>query len=131
MTTAVFEDIRLAWDGQPVVIPANRVLGAIARVEDVITFGELAEAARSNRYSVARLSRAFGAVLRYAGVEVGDDEVYAGVFSGKTHNVAASISVLLQMMIPPASLTRGKSEGNAPPAAGSKASRKRTSSRSR
>lgn len=103
MSGSIFEDIKLSWKGQTVLIPARSVLGAIARIEEVITLNELSRHAQSASAPLARIAMAYGRVLRYAGVQVDDDEVYAGMFGGtESHElVAAAISSLLSMMISP------------------------------
>lgn len=96
-----FDDIRLAWNGRTYVIPANRVMGALARVEDSITFGELHAHTQRNSVPVAKLSQAFGSVLRYAGANVEDDEIYAGMFQeAGRETVMAAFRVLMEMMLP-------------------------------
>ncbi len=98
-----FEDITLDWNGKAHVIPANRVLGAIARIEDVITMHELQTYAQSGTLPMAKLAQAFGAALRYAGARVTDDDVYAGMFADASEvtTVHAACDTLLAMMVPP------------------------------
>jgi hypothetical protein len=108
----VFEDVTLAWKGQEFKIESTKVMGAIAKIEEVITLKELGEYANKGDAPMAKLAMAFGSVLRYAGARVSDDEVYAGMFSGESGaSVMASLSNLLAMMIPPSAL-QTKKQGN-------------------
>ena len=99
----VFDDIKLSWKGEEFTIPAKRVMGAIARIEDVITLVELQRFHASGAPPLSKLCMAYGAVLRYAGVRVDDDEVYAGLFGSAGHQSAImeALTVILAMMIPP------------------------------
>jgi hypothetical protein len=113
----IFQQIEMVWGGTPVTIPAERVLGAIAELEQVITFVELAQMLGSARPSMARLAQATGAVLRYAGVKVSDDDAYAQIFgtdAGREEAVKA-MQILMTMCIPPDAMkTAEGDQGNAP-----------------
>lgn len=105
----MFKPVTLEWNGKPVVIPANQMLGAIAEIEGVITLNELMSFSARGAYPAARVARAYGALLRYAGV-IGDDKlpvtdeaVYAGLFGNAevTADVVGSMQLLIMMMVPP------------------------------
>lgn len=150
---ALFEKIQLSWHGSPYVIPADKVMGAICVIEDVITFEELRRYAVRGTAPLGKLAKAYGTVLRYAGAQVADDDVYAEMFgrgsasrgSGGGSDPAAVQAVitaatmgLLQLMHPPAwsrlAEQKDTPPGNAPgPAAATSAapsSRKPTRPRS-
>lgn len=98
----VFQPIKLEWKGEPFTVPADRVMGAIAVIEDVVTLKEIYEAGAKGKVKLSRIASAYGALLRYAGAKVEDDEVYEGMFavdSGKA--AAAAVTSLLSMMVPP------------------------------
>lgn len=102
---AIFEEVRLSWGGQEVVLAPDRVLGAIAVAEETITLAQLYRFMEAASVPVAKLSKAYGAVLRYAGVRVSDDDVYAGMFKdGVKESALRAIDVLLLLMVPPESL---------------------------
>lgn len=131
----MFEPINLEWHGKPVSIPANRVLGAIATIEGVMTYNELQDFAMRGAYPAARVAAAYGALLRYAGEVVTDEQVYAGLFADEeaTELVVGSMRLLMMLMIPP-SLRVGKQVKPvlAPgenPAGNSRAAKTRASSR--
>lgn len=128
----VFRDIILPWEGQDYTIPSNKVMGAIARIEDVLTIKELYEASAGGNIKFTRIAAAFGEALRYAGAKVSDDEVYGAMFAGaeSQHVIVSAISGLLSMMIPPAAHKEGPADakpGNAPSKAVARSSRKRSS----
>lgn len=104
----IFQPINFGWNGKTYTIPADQVLGAIAIVEEHITFMELI-AATKGRPPLVAISRAFAGVLRYAGGDIADDEVYAGMFKhGSAQKQAINaVNTLLVMMVPPEEL-RGK-----------------------
>lgn len=103
-----FDDVVFDWHGKEYRIPANRMLGAIARVEDVITMGQLGQHTQRGTPPVSKVAQAYGAVLRYAGVRVTDDEVYCGMFAnGDLNNaVTDAVNSLFHIMMPPAARAR-------------------------
>lgn len=113
-----FAPITLGWDGVEYVIPANRVLMAIATVESTITLQELAAGARTGNVPLAKLATAYAGVLRYAGAnaeKVTPESVYAGMFGSaiKQEAVALATIGLINMMIPKqATLNTGAKKGN-------------------
>jgi hypothetical protein len=106
----MFKPVEIDWKGKPIIIPASRLLGAIASVEEVITFNELLGFSRRGAYPAARIAQAYGALLRYAGEIVTDEDVYGGIFGDEanTVTVTGSMQLLLMLMVPP-SLQNGKS----------------------
>lgn len=134
----VFTDIELEWDGRVYTIPPRKVMGAIARIEDIITLGELQRYGERETLPISKLCMAFGAVLRYAGAQVKDDEIYEAIFAGQEEQQAITEAVvnLMQMMLPPSvranldvdNAAQGQASGNSP-AAAKPASSKRPSRR--
>lgn len=123
---AIFEEVTLNWGGKDYRIEPSRVMGAIAKVEEVITLKELGEFAMKGDAPMARLAMAFGNVLRYAGAKIGDDEVYAGLFDPEQGgSVMSSISVLLSMMVPPTTM-RSPGKNQAVPTGGKSSSKRHT-----
>lgn len=104
------DDITLTWNGQEHVIPAERLMVAIAKIEDVITLTELFDHAQRGNAPMAKLSMAFGSVLRLSGAKVTDREVYNGMFSDGGGSVQVAVETLLAMMLPPESF-RDDSQG--------------------
>jgi len=109
----VFRDLELEWRGTVYKVKAHRVMGAISRIEEVVTLPELREYALRNTAPLAKLSMAFGAVLRYAGANVSDEEVYAASMEdagGNDSGVLVAVMAIMQIMIPPASMQAIKDE---------------------
>ena len=99
---SIFERVVLTWNGQEFEIPSDRVMGAIATIENIITLKEVGEYAMKGDAPIAKLSIAYASVLRYAGCRVKDEEVYATMFkTGNDTSVLGCINALLAMMIPP------------------------------
>jgi hypothetical protein len=117
----MFQPIDLIWNDKAFTIAPTSVLGAIAVIEEHFTFQDLADATKTKKFPLSKLSRVYGAVLRYAGATVTDDEVYIGMFSGNmTSNVSIAVNTLLAMMIPPSAFAEaaepkagGAARGNA------------------
>lgn len=130
---AIFEDVRLSWKGREHRIAADRVLRVIAAVEDVITLGALHRAMTAGSLPLAKLATAYAIVLRHAGVDVTEEEVYAGMFSAgdMKERAVGAVALLQTLMIPPESLRKAEAAGNGAAAAErAGSSPKRTSSRS-
>lgn len=107
-----FEDVTISWAGKSYVIPANRQMGLIARLEDALS-GDSGQQAisvlmRKEGPPYSRLAAAFGAALRYAGANVGDDEVYLSITEDMANSAAdltaklqACVIALLMVISPP------------------------------
>jgi hypothetical protein len=96
------QDIVLVWKGEEFKVDAREVLPLIARIEEIITLGELADASTTGKVPLAKLSKAFGTALNYAGAKVTDEEMYVGMFSeGNMKAARLAIMALIGMMIPP------------------------------
>lgn len=138
---AVFSDIALEWGGKTYPIPADRVMKAIAVVEEHITLPEFLLVSVGRQVSVSKLCAAYGALLRYAGARVSDEEVYESVFKGGDlqGTIIRSVNEIMQLMIPPATRAALDSPGEAgqetspgnSPATTAASSSKRTKRRSR
>lgn len=109
--TLPFDDYKLSWGDTEYIIPARQIMGAIAKVEQVITLSELQVYFVRGAAPLSLLAQAYGAVLRYAGAKVEDADVYAGMFGNGADddaatNAAATVKTclfgLLELMVPPA-----------------------------
>jgi hypothetical protein len=132
----VFEEVTLTWHGRDYKIPPDQMLRLIAQIEDVVTFGDLAEFSLG-RIKLSKLAQAFGLALRAAGCPVDDDTVFSEMFGAKgerakqiRERAQAAIFALQSLMIPPEHL-RGE-PAKKPEAAGKRAasSPRRTNSSS-
>lgn len=125
--SGVFEPVTLTWDGRDYTIAADQVMRCIAAVEEVITLGELNEFSIKGQCPLARVAQAFGVVLRFAGCQVRDDVVYAGMFSKGGGNAARdAVQTLLLMMVPPSTYRGVPTSKKGAPASAASSSRRRT-----
>lgn len=127
-----FESITLVFGGKKYVIPANRVMGAILSIEDHLTLDQLYKYADSNTAPLGKISVAYAAVLRYAGAEVADEDVYVSLFGREDPTaMATAVHNLMRMMLPPAELAKIGGDATAPKgkAKDSSSSKKPTSRR--
>lgn len=101
----IFAEVTLSWKGREHVIPPDRMMGAIAVVEEGITLIELHMAQMTGRIPLAKVSMAYARVLRYAGAVARDDEVYNALFSKADNpdkvNSLRAMETLLLLMVPP------------------------------
>ena len=99
----VFDDVELPWKDRTHILPARKMMGAVARIEDVLTLRELAAFEGRRTVPVGRYAQAYGAVLRYAGVPVTDEDVYAVMHADEAGMTAVTDAVnhLMLMMLPP------------------------------
>lgn len=129
-----FSDVSLTWKGKPYRIPANGIMPVMARVEDIMTLDELLRIKNRGGTPFFKIAMCYGTILRSAGAEAADEEVFASMFRNDTAQEAgASVVTLLSMMVPQG-IDFGMSQkeapaGNVPPAA-ARTSKRRTSSRS-
>jgi len=95
------QDIVLVWSGEELQIKASNILHLVEQVEEIITLPELANATQSGKIPLARLAKAYGVTLRYAGFKVTDEQVYEGMFAnGDRRAVMAAINTLYSIMVP-------------------------------
>jgi hypothetical protein len=118
-----FEDVTIGWRGEQYVVPANRQMLLIAKIEDALS-GDTGQQAltilfRKEGPPYTRLAAAYGAALRHAGAKVTDDEVYLSIMTDLAHGTKAeaarviqgAIIALLSIISPPAAAAvTGKAE---------------------
>lgn len=107
-----FEDVTIGWDGKEYVIPANKQLMLIAKLEATLG-GETGRQAvevltQPSGPSYAVLAMSYGAALRYAGANVSDDEIYLSIHEGFASGdtgmatfIQGAILALLSIISPP------------------------------
>jgi hypothetical protein len=113
-----FQDYEFGWGGKTYVIPAARLLGLIAAVEEHLTIAELITNSTLRRMPLARIAQAYAVLLRAAGVTgakgamlITGDEVYTGMFKAGDSAIATAVTAietaetaiigLLGLMLPP------------------------------
>lgn len=95
--SSLFESVEIVWKGKSYTIPPNKVLRAIAKIEDVITLQHLSN---QDAVPMAKVALAFAALLRFAGARVSDDEVYEELFDHHGASALAVINMLLSLILP-------------------------------
>lgn len=129
---SAFDEVRLKWNDTEYIIMPNRMMSAIARIEDHVTFGDLQQAhQRGTGMPLAKLSAAFASVLRFAGApfkEVTAENVYLAMFDGgdNASNVESAIQILMGMMVPNTAKMKDETQGNSQADATKKSSKKPT-----
>lgn len=123
MSKNIFEPVKLLWNDEEYEVASNRVMGLIQRIEDHVTFADL----QLENPKIGKISVAYAEVLRYAGAEVKDDEVYQAMFHGATGaQIQNAITGLLVIMIPPQHLQKKTPGGKTKKSSNRKRSRKKT-----
>jgi hypothetical protein len=99
----IFDPVTLTWKGAEHTVAPDRIMGLIARIEEIVTLSEIHGASQKGGLPLAKIAMAYGSALRYAGARVEDAEVYATFFAGSGgETIPAAVSALLAMMVPPA-----------------------------
>lgn len=123
----IFDDIRLEWKGRTYIVPSRRVMGAILCVEDVVTMNELHRYSQRGAIPLGKIAAAYAAVLRYAGANVSDEEVYLGLFEDENVEIAMlSCQQLLSLMLPKLETLQSEVKQGNGLAAGRRSSRRRS-----
>lgn len=103
MSARGFEDFKIKWMGVEYKIPSTNMFAAINAVEEVITFSEVTRAASTGNVKMSQLSRAFGALLRIAGADVTDEQVYHGMWDKENPDrgdIMSCMLILFKFMVP-------------------------------
>ena len=96
----MFEKIVIEYNGEELTVPATRVFGLIATIEEHITIQEL----HDNPKNTA-IASAYAAAIRYAGGKANPADVYAMLFdTNSALNIRAAITNLVMMMVPPSAI---------------------------
>jgi len=94
---SIFQDVVLVYDGSEYRVKARDVMTLIAKIEDVITIGELT----SGNVKFAKLAMGYGEALRFAGATVEDAAVYKSIYTAKgVVSAQDAVGGLLALMIP-------------------------------
>jgi len=95
---SIFKEVGITWAGEEYLIRADKVMGLVEVVEDIITMEEL----NSKGIKRAKISRAFCAALSYAGKRVPVEDVYNKFFDDSAGvELTSIINFILMLMIPP------------------------------
>lgn len=98
-----FDDVTLTWQGADYVVPANRQLKLIAKIEDALAGDDKEQAIavlfRRNGVPHTRLAAAYGAALRYAGANVSDEEVYLSIHDDIAARSKEAVAIAIHRML--------------------------------
>lgn len=115
----IFDPVTLTWKGADFEVAPDKIMGLIARIEEIVTLSEIHAAAQKGGMPLAKLAMAYGACLRYAGAKVDDAEVYASFFAaGGGEAIPAAVQALLMMMVPPSRVATPAGAGAKKPKGG-------------
>ena len=108
-----FQRIRLKWRDREYSIEPDRIVRAIAAVEDFITLGEIHRYLERGTAPLGKVSQAYAAMLRHAGARVTEEEVYDGIFGDGDVQVRIldAVQNLMILMIPPKHLSAEEKAG--------------------
>lgn len=94
-------DIRIEFRGKEYLIPETRAFAVGELVEDIATLPEVLDWLRRPRYF--KMSRCIGAMLRFAGARVTDEDVHSELMAHlterQTETLAASIFMLTSILM--------------------------------
>jgi len=113
----MMQDFTLPWRDETKIITAKRIVGAVAVVESHITVFDLCDSIATCKFPpVSTLTRAYFALLRYAGFNVTDTDVYEWLLSdgANLQNVTECLNTLMELMIPE-SVRKGGGDSSKPP----------------
>lgn len=103
----MFDKVKIEFKGEEFTVPANKVFGLIAEIEEHITIQDLHEKPKNTA-----IAKAYAAAIRYAGGEASVVDVYEQLFdSSSSLNIRSAITNLVMMMVPPSALNSAKEEG--------------------
>lgn len=95
----MFEDVEIEWQGVKHVIKGTTILPLIAQIEDeAATVFEICTMYAKGKPKGTVIAKALSVVLRYVGVTVPDDVVYASVVRGQA---TTCLVTLINIMAPP------------------------------
>jgi len=108
-----FEEVRIVWNGKQYSIKPDQMMRCIAAVEDVITLAELYRFSSRETLPYGKVAMALGVILRFAGAQVEDSEIYSGMFKTQGEDVKTiavdAVQKILALMIPPEHLRKAAS----------------------
>ncbi len=110
-----FQEVTLEWDGDKRTIPPNRVMMAIAVVEDFVTLKELVDYTQNpGTAKFGKLSMGYAALLKFAGFQVTNEDIYERMLQMKEEDESvlfAAVFGLLKLMTPPSALVKKMDTG--------------------
>jgi hypothetical protein len=121
-----FDDVTISWAGTDYVVPANRMMMLVCKLEDALAgdAGEDAMTVLLHKQPRARIAHAYEVALIYAGADLEPGEVYLSVMESLSEKnidharlVSEAVMTLLALVAPP---VHAKLSGNARGSTGKK-----------
>ena len=100
----VFQDITLEYGGENFLIAGNSVFKLIAKLESVVSMGEMTPSGDVSEFypPMTKIATAYSIMLNYAGAKTTAESVYSSMFgSDNAITATAAINGLFSVMIPP------------------------------
>lgn len=124
-----FQDVTLGWKGQDYILPAERQMPVIAKIEAALCpdgRGQPVQKLLSGKgLTYHQLASAYGLALRAAGARVTDEEVYLSIMgdlaegdAGAAQKMQLACLGLLEIVAPPVALKLRRSSADAEGASG-------------
>jgi hypothetical protein len=102
------DTITLTWNDKKYFIVRAKIMRARQVIEGVYPLKELASHMAEGVPHLVQLSMAYGALLRFAGANVDDIEIYDGMFGQDSSLGAEASDLLFKIMIPEKVLAGGE-----------------------
>lgn len=96
---SVFQDVILGFRGEEYTVKSNKIMMLIAKIESVVSMGDLTTGRGPN---LSSLAEAYAICLNYAGADVKIEDVYESLFGeGGREGSQVAVTNLMTLMIPP------------------------------
>lgn len=106
----VYKTVTLEWRGKKYTIKPT--LELINEIENKFSLSRVVSRIAAGDPPVSHIATMVGTMLRYAGAEVSDDEVYAELLSGDdAEAIGAMATALMTAAFPSTAVDGGKAEG--------------------
>jgi hypothetical protein len=94
------DTITLTWDDKKYFVIPSKIMRARQAIEAVYPLKELAAHMSEGTPRLVQLSMAFGSLLRFAGANVEDSDIYDGMFGEDSTLGSDAADLLFKIMIP-------------------------------
>lgn len=110
----VYKTVTLEWHGTKYTIKPT--LELINEIENKFSLSRVVSRIAAGDPPISHIATMVGTMLRYAGAQVSDDEVYAELLAGEdAEAVGEMATALMTAAFPSAAVQEGKEKGNGSP----------------
>ena len=95
---AVFRDVTLGWGGEDYSVTPTMAL--LNKIEQDISLSELAYRMSVGKVPMSQLAVVIGVMLRSAGANASDEEVYQELMTGDTEAVQGMAAAVMEAVFP-------------------------------